>query len=130
MKIVQSAFVLALVTGVFATPVLQDSSNEITKPLTEGRDVIYGIIGEKREAELDFSPKLNHLEARAQIKDTKCPNNGKTYTKADITRAVEAENNSANPNTYNNVETEGPLFQTTEQLYKARLDRKQQLPLQ
>jgi hypothetical protein len=124
MKIVQSAFVLALVTGVFAAPVLQDTSNEITKPLTEGRDVIYSVIGEKREAELDFSSKFNHLEARAQIKDTKCPINGKTYTKADITRAVEAENNKAHPDTYNNVETDGPLFQTTEQLYKARMDSK------
>jgi hypothetical protein len=124
MKIVQSAFVLALVTGVFAAPVLQDSSNEITKPLTEGGDVIYSVIGEKREAELDFSSKFNHLEARAQIKDTKCPINGKTYTKADITRAVEAENNKTHPDTYNNVEAGGPLFQTTEQLYKARMDSK------
>jgi hypothetical protein len=129
MKFVQSAFVLALFTGVLAVPVPQDSSSEITKRLAEVEDTIYSIIREKQEAELDFPSNLNHFEARAQIKDTTCRDNGKTYTQAVISQAVKAENDKARPDTYGNREGNKILFNTSEQLYKARLDSKQSLPL-
>jgi hypothetical protein len=129
MKFVQSAFMLALFTSVLAAPVLQDSSSDITKRLAEVEDTIYSIISENQEAELDLPSNLNHFEARAQIKDTTCQDNGKTYTQAVISQAVKAENDKARPDTYGNREGQKVLFNTSEQLYKARLDSKQSLPL-
>jgi hypothetical protein len=124
MKFLKSAVLLGLVTGVFAAPVPQDSSSDIANRLAELENAVYGISNEKRVAELDFSSILNHLEARAQIKDTKCPDNGKTYTKDQIAQAVKSENDKANPDQYGNREGGKQLFNTNEQLYKARLDSK------
>jgi hypothetical protein len=123
MKFFKSAIVLGLVTSVFASPVPQDSSTDIAKRLVELEDAVYGLINEKREAELDAST-LNHLVARATINDKKCPDNGITYKKADITSHVAAENAKTNPEKYGNKEGNKKLFDTTEQLYKVSLDSK------
>jgi hypothetical protein len=122
MKFFKSAVVLGLVTGVFAAPVLQDSSSDIATRLTELEDTVYGINNEKRVAGLDFSSNL--LQARATITDVKCRDNGITYSKAQITDAVAAENSQENPGKYNNQEGGKKLFNTNVQLYKTSLDSK------
>jgi hypothetical protein len=98
MKFFKSAIVLGLVTSVFASPVPQDSSTDIAKRLVELEDAVYGLINEKREAELDAST-LNHLVARATINDKKCPDNGITYQKADITSHVAPKQTRRNTET-------------------------------
>jgi hypothetical protein len=124
MKFFMSAVVLGLVTSVLATPIPQESSTDITKRLVELEDAVYGLISEKRETAIDVSSHLNHLEARVAIKDTKCPDNGKTYKKADIMAAVAAENAKTKPEKYGNMEGKKKLFATNDQLYKASLDSK------
>ncbi|KAH8690391.1 hypothetical protein GQ44DRAFT_765496 [Phaeosphaeriaceae sp. PMI808] len=122
MMFLKSAVLFGLVASICATPVPQDSSTDLAKRLAEVEDAVFSLINDKREAEVDFAATYKHLEARAKIKDTKCPDNGKTYTAKQISDAVKAENNKKNPDKYGNQEGGKKLFNTNDQLYKARID--------
>jgi hypothetical protein len=124
MMFLKSAALFGLVASVYATPVPQDSSTDLAKRLAEVEEAVYTLINEKREAEVDFAPNLNHLEARAQIKDTKCPDSKKTFKKGDIAEAVKKENNKANPDEYKNLDHGGLFKGISGKMYKARLDSK------
>ncbi|KAF2637410.1 hypothetical protein P280DRAFT_552095 [Massarina eburnea CBS 473.64] len=108
MMFLKPAVLFGLVASVYATPIRQDSSTDLTNG--------------KRMTEVDFAPTYNQLEARATIKDTKCPDNDKTYTAAKISDAVKAENAKQNPGKYGNTEGGKKLFNVNDQLYKASLD--------
>lgn len=121
MMFLKTAVLFGLVASICATP-LPKSENGVTGVDFEIDDPEFSI-DEKREAAVE-TPNYSILEARAAFKDTKCPDNKKTYKAADIKRAVETENRKNNPDKYGNREGGKKLFNTDKQLYKARLDSK------
>ncbi|KAF2127838.1 hypothetical protein P153DRAFT_432877 [Dothidotthia symphoricarpi CBS 119687] len=122
MMFLKPVILFGLVASVCATPVPQDSSTDLAKRLAEVEEKVNSLVAKKQEVEIDFTPTYNLLETRATIKDTKCPDNGKTYTAKQISDAVKAENAKANPGKYGNNEGGKKLFDTNDQLYKASLD--------
>ncbi|KAH8663448.1 hypothetical protein BGZ60DRAFT_432607 [Tricladium varicosporioides] len=121
MMFLKSAILFGLIAGICATPIPQEAGTDLIDRNAEVNEANYSLLETKREEDVDLSER-SVLVARVAIKDKKCPDNGKTYTKAEITAAVQNENSKASPGKYGNKEGGKKLFNTDKQLYKASLD--------